>query len=91
MQKRRAIGVEMLLNKQENPPAIFLNASNSEDAIVDEVSSVGFCLFFIALGVWPDGTKSCILCVEHMYEKAIACSSQFRSIEGMGDLREGRK
>ena len=47
MQKRRAIGVEMLLNKQESPPAIFLNASDSEDAIVDEVSSVGFCLFFL--------------------------------------------
>ena len=47
MQKRRAIGFEMLLNKQESPPAIFLNASDSEDAIVDEVSSVGFCLFFL--------------------------------------------
>jgi hypothetical protein len=46
----------MLLNKQESPPAIFLNASDSEDAIVDEVASVGFCLFFVALGVWPTGS-----------------------------------
>jgi hypothetical protein len=68
-----------------------LNASVSEDAVVDEVSLVGFCLFFIALGVWPDGMKSCILCVEHMYEKATACSSQFRSTEGIGELQEGRK
>jgi hypothetical protein len=52
MQKRRAIGVEMLLNNQESLPAIFLNASDSEDAVVDEVSSVCFCLFFfVALGV----------------------------------------
>ena len=81
----------MLLNKQKSPPAIFLNASDSEDAVVDEVSSVGFYMFFVALGVWPDGMKSCILCVEHMYEKATARSSWFRSIEGMGELREGRK
>ena len=47
MQKRRAIGVEMLLNKQESPPAIFLNASDSEDVVVDEVSSIGLCLFFL--------------------------------------------
>ena len=47
--------------------------------------------FFVALGVWPDGTKSCILCVEHMYEKATACSLWFRSAEGIGELREGRK
>ena len=65
----------MLLNKQESPPTIFLNASDSEDVVVDEVSSVGIYLFFVALGVWPDGTKSCILCVEHMYEKATARSS----------------
>ena len=66
----------MLLNKQESPPTIFLNASDSEDAILDEVSLVGFCLFFfVALGVWPDGTKSCILCVEHMYKKTTTCSS----------------
>ena len=91
MQKRRAIGVEMLLNKQESPPAIFLNASDSEDVVVDEVSSVGFCLFFVALGVWPGGMKLCILCVEHMYEKATARSSWFRSTEGIGELREGRK
>ena len=50
MQKIRAIGVEMLLNKQESPSAIFLNATDSEDAIVDEVSSVGFYLFFCCLG-----------------------------------------
>ena len=50
MQKRRAIGVEMLLNKQESPPVVFLNASNSEDAVVDDVYSVGFCLFFCFLG-----------------------------------------
>ena len=81
----------MLLNKQESPPAIFLNASDSEDAVVDEVSSVGFCLFFVDLGVWPDGTKSCILCVEHMYKKATAHSSRSRSIEGMGELQDGRK
>ena len=82
----------MLLNKQESPSAIFLNATDSEDAIVDEVSSVGLCLFFfVALGVWPDGMKSCILFVEHMYEKATACSSRFRSVEGMGELWEGRK
>ena len=91
MQKRRAIGVEMLLNKQESPPAIFLNASDSEDVVVDEVSSVSFYLFFVALGVWPNGTKSCILCVEHMYEKATTHSSRFRSAEGMGELQEGRK
>ena len=47
-----------------------MNASDSEDAVVDEVSSVGFYLFFVALGVWLDGTKSFIICVEHMYEKA---------------------
>ena len=47
MQKRRVIGVEMLLNKQESMPVIFLNASGSEDAVVDEVSSAGFCLFFL--------------------------------------------
>ena len=47
MQKRRAIGVEMLLNKQESPPAIFLNASDREDVVVDEVSLVGFYLFFL--------------------------------------------
>ena len=51
---------------------------------------VSIC-FFVALGVWPDGMKSCILCVEHMYEKATACSSQFRSIEQKGELWEGRK
>ena len=67
-----------------------MNASDSEDALVDEVSSVGFC-FFVALGVWPDGTKSCILCAEHMYEKATAHSLWFRSTEGMGELQEGRK
>jgi hypothetical protein len=50
MQKRRAIGVEMLLNKQESPPAIFLKASDNEDVVVDVVSSVGFCLFFCCLG-----------------------------------------
>ena len=66
----------MLLNKQESLSASFLNASDNEDAIVDEVSSVGFCLFFfVALGVLPNSMKSCILCVEHMYEKATACSS----------------
>ena len=91
MKKRRAICVEMLLNKQESMPTIFLNASDSEDAVVDEVFLVGFYLFFVALGVWPNGMKSCILCVEHMYEKATACSSRFRCIEGMGELREGRK
>lgn len=48
-------------------------------------------VFFVALGVWPDGTKSCILCDEHMYEKATTHSSWFRSTEGMGELREGRK
>jgi hypothetical protein len=42
MQKRRAVVVEMLQNKQESPPAILLNASDSEDAIVDEVFSVSF-------------------------------------------------
>ena len=69
-----------------------MNALDNEDAIVDEVSLVGFCLFFfVALGVWPDGTKSCILCVEHMNEKATTCSLWFRSTEGMGELREGRK
>ena len=47
--------------------------------------------FFVALGVWPDGMKSCILCVEHMYEKATACSLWFRSIEGIREHREGRK
>jgi hypothetical protein len=62
MQDRRAIGVEMLLNKQESMRAIFLNASDGEAAVVDEVSLVGFCLFFVALGVSPDDTKSCILC-----------------------------
>ena len=51
---------------------------------------VSIC-FFVALGVWPDGMRSCILYVEHMYEKATACSSWLRSIEGMGELREGRK
>ena len=44
------------------------------------------CFFFVALGVWPNGMKLCILCVEHMYEKATACSSRFRSVEGMGEL-----
>ena len=43
-------------------------------------------IFFVALGVWPDGTKSCILCVEHMYEKATASSLWFRSVEGVGEL-----
>ena len=43
------------------------------------------------MGVWPDGTKSCILCVEHMYEKATARSSWFRCAEVMGELQEGRK
>ena len=81
----------MLLNKQESFPTIFLNASDSEDVVVDEVSLVGFCLFFVALGVWLDGTKSCILCVKHKYEKATTRSSWFRSAEGMGELREGRK
>jgi hypothetical protein len=47
--------------------------------------------FFVALDVWPDGTKSYILCVEHMYEKATARSSQFRSTEGMGELWEGKQ
>ena len=47
--------------------------------------------FFVALGVSPDGMKPCILCVEHMYEKATAHFLQFRSIEGMGELWEGRK
>ena len=51
---------------------------------------VSIC-FFVALGVWPADTKSCILCVEHMYEKATARSSWFRSTEGIGELREGRK
>ena len=51
---------------------------------------VSIC-FFVALGVWPDGMKSCILCVEHMYEKATTHSSQFRSAEGMGELQEGWK
>ena len=51
---------------------------------------VSIC-FFVALGVWPDGTKSCILCVEHMYEKATARSSWFRCAEVMGELQEGRK
>ena len=46
MQKRRAIGVEMLLNKQESPPAVFLNALDNEDAVVDEVSSVSVCFLF---------------------------------------------
>ena len=50
MQKRRAISAEMLLNNQEILPAGFLNALDSEDAVVDEVSSVGFCLFFCCLG-----------------------------------------
>jgi len=50
MQNRRAISVEMLLNKQESPYDIFLNASDSEDVVVDEVSSVGFYLFFCCLG-----------------------------------------
>ena len=69
-----------------------MNASDSEDVVVDEVSIVGFCLFFfVALGVWPDGMKSCILCVEHMYKKATAHSLQFISAEGMGELWEGRK
>jgi hypothetical protein len=40
----------MLLNNQESSPAVFLNASDSEDAIVDEVSLVGFYLFFCCLG-----------------------------------------
>jgi hypothetical protein len=40
----------MLLKKQESLPAIFLNALDSEDAVVDEVSSVGFCLHFCCLG-----------------------------------------
>ena len=82
----------MLLNKKESLSDIFLNASDSEDVVVDEVSSIGFCLFFfLALGVWPGGTKSCILCVQHMYKKATACSLWFTSIEGMGELQEGRK
>jgi hypothetical protein len=51
MQDRRAIGVKMLLNKQESQRAIFLNASDCEYAVVDEVSLVGFYLFFVALGV----------------------------------------
>ena len=51
---------------------------------------VSIC-FFVALGVWPDGMKSCILCVEHMYERATAHSSWFRSAEGIGELRESRK
>jgi hypothetical protein len=68
-----------------------LNASDGEDVVVDEVFLVGFGLFFIALGIWPNGMKSCILCGEHMYEKATACSSQFRSTKGMGQLWEGRK
>ena len=71
MQNRGAIAIEMLLNKQERLPAIYLNASDSEDAIVDEVSSVGFYLFFCCLGVWPDGMKSCIVCVELMYDEPL--------------------
>ena len=47
--------------------------------------------FFVAFGVWPAGMKSCILCVEHMYEKAATRSSWFRSAKGMGEHREGRK
>ena len=47
--------------------------------------------FFVALGVWPDDMKSCILCADHMYKKATTLSSWFKSIEGMGELREGRK
>ena len=47
--------------------------------------------FFVALGVWPDDMKSCILCVKHMYEKETTCSSWFRSAEGIGELQEGRK
>ena len=50
-----------------------------------------FVCFFVALGVWPDGTKSSILCVEHMYKKATARSSRVRSTEGIGELQEGRK
>jgi hypothetical protein len=40
----------------------------------------------VTLGVWPNGMKSCILCVEHLYDKATACSSQFRL--GMGRSRK---
>ena len=48
MQKIRAIGVEILLNKQESSPTVYLNDSDSQDVVVDEVSSVGF-YFFLAL------------------------------------------
>jgi hypothetical protein len=41
----------MLLNKQESPRAIFLNALDCEDVVADEVSLVGLCLFIVALGV----------------------------------------
>ena len=47
----------MLLNKQESLPAAFLNASDGEDAVVDEVSLVGFFLFFVAFsqeGLFPN-------------------------------------
>jgi hypothetical protein len=81
----------MLLNKQESLLAIFLKASENEDDVVDVVSSVGFYLFFVALGVWSDGMKPCILCVDHMYEKASTHFSRFRSTKGMGELWEGRK
>jgi hypothetical protein len=40
--------------------------------------------FFVALGVWPASKKSCILCVEHMYKKATACS---RKEEKQAELR----
>ena len=58
MQNRRAIGVEMLLNKQESPFVDFLNASGSEDVVVDEVSLVGFCLFFLLPWVSGQITRS---------------------------------
>jgi hypothetical protein len=89
MQNRRAIGVEMLTSKKVY--GRFLNAADNEDVVVDEVSSIRYCLFFVALDVWPDGMKSCILCVKHMYKKATTRSSWFRSAEGMGELQEGRK
>jgi len=49
MQNRGAIGVEMLLNKQESLTVVYLNVSNNLDVVVDEVSSFGSSLFFVAL------------------------------------------
>ena len=67
MQKIRVIGVEMLLNKQESPPAIFLNASDSEDAIVDEVSTIGFYLFFLL--PWVSG----LMARSHIFYELSTC------------------